>query len=59
MIRVLLQQKKELKLNLKVIDKVISDKHVKSFIKHEYKPKKVQSPLTNFIVYVLETYNKN
>ena len=34
----------ELKLNFKVIDNVISDKHVKSFVKYEYKPKKVQSP---------------
>ena len=31
---------KELKDNFKVIDNVISDKHVKSFIKYEYKPKK-------------------
>ena len=28
----------ELKLNLKVVDNVISDKHVKNFIKNEYKP---------------------
>ena len=26
----------ELKLNLQVVDKVISDKHVESFIKYEY-----------------------
>ena len=30
----------ELKDNLKVVDNVISDKHVKSFIKYEYNPKK-------------------
>ena len=29
----------ELKINFKVVDNVISDKHVKSFIKYEYKPK--------------------
>ena len=30
----------ELKNNFKVVDNVISDKHVKSFIKYDYKPKK-------------------
>ena len=29
---------KELKDNFKEVDKVISDKYVKSFIKHEYNP---------------------
>ena len=52
-------RKDELKPNFKVVDNVISDKHVKSFIKYEYKPKKVQSTLTNIIVYDLETFNKN
>ena len=37
---------RELKDNFKVVDNVISDKHVKSYIKYEYKPKKVQSQLT-------------
>ena len=49
----------ELKPNFKVVDNVVSDKHVKSFIKYEYNPKKVKSPLTNIIVYDLETFNKN
>ena len=44
----------ELKPNFKVVDNVISDKRVKSFIKSEYKPKKVQSQLTNMVVYDLE-----
>ena len=48
----------ELKPNFKVVDNVISDKHVKSFDKYDYKPKKVQSPLTNKIVFDLETFNK-
>ena len=48
---------KELKDNFKVIDIVISDKHVKSFIKYEYKPKKVQSQLTNMVVFDIETFN--
>ena len=32
---------KELKPNFKLVDNVISDKHVKSFIKYEYNPKKL------------------
>ena len=48
---------KELKDNFRVVDNVISDKHVKSFIKYEYKPKKVQSQLTNMVVYDIETFN--
>ena len=31
----------ELKDNFKVVDNVISDKHVESFIKYEYNPKKL------------------
>ena len=49
----------EIKPNLRVVDNVISDKHVKSFIKYEYNPEKVKSPLTNIVVYDLETFNKN
>ena len=48
---------KESKDNIKVIDNVISDKHVRSYIKYEYKPKKVQSQLTNMIVCDVETFN--
>ena len=48
----------ELKYNFKVVDNVISDKHVKSFIKNEYNPKKVKSPLTNIVVYDLEIFDK-
>ena len=49
---------RKLKDNFKVVDNVMSDKHVKSFIKYEYNPKKVKSPLTNIVVYDLETFNK-
>ena len=49
----------ELKLNFKVVNNVISDKHVKSFIKYEYKPQEVQFQLTNMVVYDLETFNIN
>ena len=48
----------ELKPNFKVVDNIISDKHVKSFIKYKYNPKKVKSPSTNIIVHDLETFNK-
>ena len=48
---------KELKDNFKVVDNVISDKHVKSYAKYEYKPKKVKSQLTNTVVYDIETFN--
>ena len=48
---------KELKDNFKVIDNVITDKHVTSYIKYEYKPKKVQSQLTNMVVCDTETFN--
>ena len=42
---------KEIRGNFEIIDNVICNKHVKSFIKYEYKPKKVQSQLTNMVVY--------
>ena len=48
----------ELKPNFRVVDNVIADKHVKSFIKYEYNPKKVKSPLTNIVFCDLETFNK-
>ena len=48
---------KELKDNFRAVDNIISDKHVKSYIKYEYKLKKVQSQLTNMIVYDIETFS--
>ena len=47
-----------MKPNFKVVGNVISDEHVESFIKYDYKPKKVQSPLTNIVVYDLKTFIK-
>ena len=47
----------ELEPNFKVVDNDISDKHDESFIKFEYRPKKVQSQLTNLIVYDIENFN--
>ena len=48
----------DLKPNFKVVDNGISDRHVKGCIKYEYNPKKVKSPLTNIVIYDLETFNK-
>ena len=46
----------DLKLNFKIVDNVIPDKHVEIFIKYESKPEKVQSQSTNLVVYDLETF---
>ena len=48
---------KELKNNCKVVDNYITDENVNSHFMYEYKPKKIESHLTNFIVYDLETHN--
>ena len=50
---------KELNLEFKSVDNVITDKHPKSFIEYEQKTKKFQSQLTNIIVYDIETFNTN
>ena len=47
---------KQLKLNSKIVDSVVSDEHVESFSKYDYKPEKVQSQFTNMIVYDIETF---
>ena len=49
---------KGLKFNFKVVDNVISDELVKSFIKYQYEPKKVQAPFNIMNIYDLEIYNK-
>ena len=48
---------KELKDNFKIVDNYITDKNVNSHFKYEFIPKKIESHLTNFIVYDLETHN--
>ena len=48
-----------MKPNFEVVDNVIPDKHVKNFDKYEYKGKKLHSPLTNMVVYHIETFNTN
>ena len=47
----------ELKNNFKIVDNYITKENVNSHFKYEYTPKKVESHLTNFIVYDLETHN--
>ena len=47
----------ELKANFKKVDNYITDENVKSHFKYKFIPKKIESHLTNFIVYDLETYN--
>ena len=49
----------ELNSKFKAVDNVLSDKHVKSFVKYEYKHKKVQYQSTNMIVYDIETFNND
>ena len=51
------QANKELNDNFKEVDKYITEENVNSHFKHEFKPQKIESLLTNFIVYDLETHN--
>ena len=46
---------KKIKEEHKVVDNYITDENVKSFFEYKYQPKKIQSHLSNFIVYDLET----
>ena len=48
---------KELKDNSKIVDNYITEENVKSQFEYTYKPKKIESHLTNCIVYDLETHN--
>ena len=47
----------EFKNNFKIVDNYITDENVNSHFKYEFIPKKIDSHLTNFIVYDLETHN--
>ena len=47
----------ELKANFKIVDNYITKYNVNSHFKYEFIPKKIESHLTNFIVYDLETHN--
>ena len=47
----------ELKDNFKIVDNYITEEKVNAYFKYEFIPKKIESHLTNFIVYDLETYS--
>ena len=47
----------ELKANFRMVDNYITEENVTSHFKYEFIPKKIESHLTNFIVYDLETHN--
>ena len=46
-----------MKDNFKIVDNYITEVNVNSHFKYEFTPKKIDSHLTNFIVYDLETHN--
>ena len=48
---------KELEDNFKIVEKFLTAENVNSHFKYEFTPKKIESHLTNFIVYDLETHN--
>ena len=47
----------ELKNNFKIVDIYITDENVNSHFKYQFIRKKIESHVTNFIVYDLETHN--
>ena len=52
-----IQAIQELKNNFKMVDNYITEENVNAYFKYEFIPKKIESHLTNFIVYDLETYS--
>ena len=53
------QSIQELKANFKIVDNYITEENVNAYFKYEFIPKKIESHLTNFIVYDLETYSSD
>ena len=47
----------ELKTNFRMVDKYTTEENVNSFFKHEFKPQKIESQMTNFFEYDLKTHN--
>ena len=47
----------EIKANFKIVDNFITEENITSHFKYEFIPKKIESHLTNFFVYDLETHN--
>ena len=52
-----IQAVNELKNNFKIVDNYITEQNVSFHFKYEFLPNKIDSHLTNFIVYDLETHN--
>ena len=52
-----IQPNKELKDKFKIVDNFITEENVNSHFKYQFTRKKIDSHLTNFIVYDLETHN--
>ena len=50
---------KELKDNFEIVDNYITEENVNSHFKYEFIPKKIDSHLTSFLVYDLETRNED
>ena len=48
---------REVEENFKIVDNYITEENVNSHFQYEFIPKKIDSHLTNFIVYDLETHN--
>ena len=48
---------RELKDNLQIVNNYITEENVNSHFKYEFIPKKIESHLTNFIIYDIETHN--
>ena len=53
------QAVQELKDNFKMVDNFKTEENVISHFKYEFTPKKIESHMTNFIVYDLETYSSD
>ena len=51
------QAEKELKDNFEIVDNYTTEENVDSLFEYEIIPKKIESQLSKFIVYDLETYN--
>ena len=47
----------ELKNNFRIVDKYKTEENLNSHLKYEFVPKKIESHLTNFVVYDIETHN--
>ena len=50
------QAVQELKNNFKVVDNYVTEENVIFHFKYEFIPKKIESHLTNFLTYALETH---